>query len=118
MPSHRDLKVWQRSQDLAAQIHDATRGKASATAPDLVSQLRRSSQSIGANIAEGRGLRTNPQFKRHLDIALGSAAETDAHLSVCLDLDLLSAKVVFDLRDKLAAIQRMLVALKASLPER
>jgi four helix bundle protein len=118
MPSHRDLKVWQRSQDLAAQIHESTRGQISASAPDLISQLRRSSQSIGANIAEGRGLRTNPQFRRHLDIALGSAAETDAHLSVCLDQDLLSAKVVLDLRDKVAAIQRMLVALKASLPER
>jgi four helix bundle protein len=116
MPSHRDLKVWQRSQDLSARIHDITRGHLSASAPDLVAQLRRSSQSIGANIAEGRGLRTNPQFKRHLDIALGSAAETDAHLTVCLDQDLLPAKTVLDLRDDLSTIQRMLVALKASLP--
>jgi four helix bundle protein len=118
MASHHDLKVWQRSQELAAQIHEATRGKPGASAPELVAQIRRSSQSIGANIAEGRGLRTNPQFKRHLDIALGSAAETDSHLTVCLDQDLLSAKVVLDLRDKLAMIQRMLVALKASLPEK
>ena len=118
MPSHRDLKVWQRSQELAAQIHEVTRGVVSASAPDLVAQIRRSSQSIGANIAEGRGLRTNPQFKRHLDIALGSAAETDSHLCVCLDLDLLAANVVLDMRDKLAMIQRMLVALKASLPDR
>ncbi|WP_396215591.1 four helix bundle protein [Gemmatimonas sp.] len=118
MPTHRDLKVWQRSHDLAARIHEATRGNPASRAPDLVSQIRRSAQSIPANIAEGRGLRTNPQFRRHLDIALGSAAETDSHLSVCLDRDLLSAKLVLDLRDELSTIQRMLVALKGSLPER
>jgi four helix bundle protein len=118
MPTHRDLKVWQRSHDLAARIHDVTRGNPAATAPDLVSQIRRSAHSIPANIAEGRGLRTNPQFRRHLDIALGSAAETDAHLCVCLDRDLLSAKLVLDLRDELSTIQRMLVALKGSLPQR
>ena len=116
MPSHRDLKVWQRSHDLAARIYEATRGKPASTDPALVSQLRRSSQSIGANIAEGRGLGTNPQFRRHLDIALGSAAETEAHLTVCLDHDVLSAKVVLDLRDEVATVQRMLLALKASIP--
>jgi hypothetical protein len=35
---------------------------------------------------------------------------------VCLDHDVLSAKVVFDLRDEVATVQRMLLALKASIP--
>jgi four helix bundle protein len=116
MPTHRDLKVWQLSNALAVRIHELTRGVSVESGADLVDQVRRASLSVGANIAEGRGLRTNAQFRRHLDIALGSAAETDAHLAALLDRDVLSARDVFDLRDQLATIQRMLVALRNSLP--
>ena len=116
MPTHRDLKVWQLANSLAVRIHELTRGVSVAKAADLVNQVRRSALSIGANIAEGRGLRTNAQFRKHLDIAQGSAAETDAHLAALLDRDALSARDVFDLRDQLATIQRMIVALHNSLP--
>lgn len=116
MPTHRDLKVWQLANTLAVRIHELTRGVPVATAADLVDQVRRSSLSIGANIAEGRGLRSNAQFRRHLDIALGSAAETDAHLAALLARDALAAADVFDLRDQIATAQRMLVALRNSLP--
>jgi len=116
MPTHRDLKVWQLSNALAVRIHELTRGVSVESGADLVDQVRRASLSIGANVAEGRGLRTNAQFRRHLDISLGSAAETDAHLAALLDRDALSARDVFDLRDQLATIQRMLVALRNSLP--
>jgi four helix bundle protein len=117
MTTHRDLKVWQLANALAVRIHESTRGLPIEKAADLVNQVRRSSLSIGANIAEGRGLRTNAQFRRHLDIASGSAAETDAHLAALLDRDGLTAPDVFDMRDQIATIQRMLIALRKSLPD-
>jgi|JI8StandDraft_2_1071088.scaffolds.fasta_scaffold130382_2 four helix bundle protein len=117
MTTHRDLKVWQLANALAVRIHESTRGLPIEKAADLVNQVRRSSLSIGANIAEGRGLRTNAQFRRHLDIAAGSAAETDAHLAALLDRDGLTATDVFDMRDQIATIQRMLLALRKSLPD-
>lgn len=117
MTTHRDLKVWQLANALAVLIHESTRGLPIEKAADLVNQVRRSSLSIGANIAEGRGLRTNAQFRRHLDIAAGSAAETDAHLAALLDRDGLTATDVFDMRDQIATIQRMLLALRKSLPD-
>ena len=116
MPTHRDLKVWQLATAVAARIHELTRGVSVATAADLVDQVRRSSLSVGANIAEGRGLRTNAQFRKHLDIALGSAAETDAHLAALLDRDAMSARDAIDLRDQVSTIQRMLVSLRNSIP--
>jgi four helix bundle protein len=43
----------------------------------LFDQLRRAAVSVEANIVEGYALGSTPQFKRHLRIALGSAAEAE-----------------------------------------
>ena len=78
--------------------------------------MRRASQSIGANIAEGRGAGSNGQFRRYLDISLGSASETDSHLEQLMRLDLLPPAEALELRDELASVRRLTLALKKSLP--
>ncbi|MBL0937333.1 MAG: four helix bundle protein [Gemmatimonadaceae bacterium] len=115
MASHQDLKVWQLAQHVAAQVHRATRGRASNEVPAVVDQIRRSSQSVSANIAEGRALGSSAQFKRHLSIALGSAAETDSHMAALLALDLVEPDEALRILDDLAAIQRMLVSLQRAI---
>ena len=57
----------------------------------LVDQIRRAAPSVPANVAEGYGLATKPQFVRCLRIALGSAMELRTHLEIVQDLEL-SAK--------------------------
>jgi four helix bundle protein len=49
---------------------------------DLVDQLRRASQSIPQNVAEGAGRSTRPDKAKHYTIARGSAMECAAHLDV------------------------------------
>ncbi|WP_291164574.1 four helix bundle protein [Gemmatimonas sp. UBA7669] len=115
MATHRDLKVWQLAQQLAAGVYELTRGAAAAQMPNLVEQIRRSALSIGANIAEGRALGSNAQFKRHLSIALGSAAETDSHLDALLSAGVVDALQALELRDSTATIQRMLIALQRKI---
>ncbi len=97
-------------------IHDATRGRALREVPHIVAQVRRSSQSIGANIAEGQGASSTAQYRRYLSIALASAAESDSHLEQLLRLDLLTAADALDLRDELATVRRLTIALRNSLP--
>ena len=54
---------------------------------DLSSQLRRASKSIPANIAEGWAKRIHEkEFKRHLDIAMGSTNEMEVHIEIARDL--------------------------------
>jgi len=52
----------------------------------IISQLRRASASVPANIAEGFGRRTTKDFVRCLDIAGGSLEETRYFLRLSKDL--------------------------------
>jgi four helix bundle protein len=77
----------------------------------LTSQIRRASASIGANIAEGCGRRTDPEMRRFLQIARGSANELECHLLLARDLHFLPADEFKDLEAKVLEIQRMLASL-------
>ena len=55
----------------------------------LTSQIRRCSASIGANVAENCGKRSNADFQRFLQHRFRSASELDYHLLLVRDLKLL-----------------------------
>jgi len=55
----------------------------------ITSQTRRSAVSIPSNIAEGAAKRGNREFRRYLDIALGSFSELTYVLMLAGDLDFL-----------------------------
>ena len=69
------LEVWKTAKHLANQIHIL-----SGTFPvqerfSLASQIKRASDSVVLNIAEGCTGQTNPEFKRFLGMAIRSAVE-------------------------------------------
>ena len=53
------------------------------------SQMRRSSSSIGANIAEGSCRKGDNDFARFLQMAMGSASELEYHILLAHDLGVL-----------------------------
>jgi len=67
------LEAWQRGMDLFALAY-----RLSAEVPDfkLKSQFRDAAQSVSANIAEGYGRRSLPEYLQYLYTAKGSLAET------------------------------------------
>ena len=77
----------------------------------LTSQMRRCSASIGANIAEGCGKRSNAEFQRFLQIASGCASELDYHLLLARDLKLLIDTDYDRVVRELSVMRRMLTAL-------
>ena len=115
MASHQELVVWRRAHALTVQIYQLRESRIRGHGSNVFEQLRRSVASIPANIAEGRGQRTKPQFRRYLDIAIASANESDSHLTLLLDLALLDPQTALDLRDELSTIRRMLLALRKTI---
>ena len=76
------LKVWQKSMDLVESSYKLS----SRLPPDerfgLISQIRRASTSIPANIAEGFGRWNARDFARFAAIASGSLRELETHLII------------------------------------
>jgi four helix bundle protein len=107
----KDLKVWAKAHELALAIYRQTHRFPRDEIYGLTSQLRRAAASIGANIAEGCGRRSDPEMKRFLQIARGSASELEYHLLLAKDLHFLGDEDFTRLEQKVLEVQRMLAAL-------
>lgn len=78
MHKYRSLAAWQSAHDLALAVLRATDEAYHPRALAVFDQMRRAAVSVEANLVEGYALGTPAQFRRHLRIALGSAAEVEA----------------------------------------
>src|SRR5437667_4861879 len=82
----KELKVWQKAHEMTVAVYGITRTFPREELYGLTSQLRRSASSIGANIAEGCGRRSDGEMARFLQIARGSASEIEYHVLLARDL--------------------------------
>ena len=91
--SFRDLEIYKESYDLMIILHKEIVKLPSYELHELASQIRRASKSIPANIAEGWAKRNHEkEFKKHLDIALGSVNEMEVHIDTAKDLSYLKSE--------------------------
>ena len=111
MRNFRDLKVWRKAHDLTLRLYITTRHFPKEELYGLTSQIRRAAASIGANLAEGCGRRTDNEMARFLQIAMGSASELDYHLLLAADLSLLPSAEYGRLSTELSEVRRMLTSL-------
>jgi len=77
----------------------------------LTSQMRRSSASIGASIAEGCCRKGDPEFGRFLQLVMGSASELEYRLPLASDPNLIKSLDHRRLAEKTDEIKRMLTSL-------
>ena len=111
MEDFKDLVVWAKAHQLTLCVYQQTRTFPREEMFGLTSQVRRASASIGANIAEGCGRRSDAEFKRFLQIARGLASELECHLLLATDLQFLDMGQFGILEGKVLEVQRMLAAL-------
>jgi len=81
-----DLLVWQKAHDFVLGVYHLTRTFPKDETYGLVSQLRRASVSIPANIAEGFRKRGKADKVRFFNIAQGSLEEVRYYLILTRDL--------------------------------
>jgi four helix bundle protein len=111
MRDFREIQVWGKAHRLTLEIYKATASFPTEEKYGLTSQLRRSSASIAANIAEGFGRGGNAELARFLQIAMGSACEVEYHVLLARDLNLLSKTIYDELEVRVVEVKRMLASL-------
>jgi len=88
---HTDLLVYQQSYRLALQVSKFTKVLPREEQFELGKQLRRCARSVPANIVEGWTKRNSAaDFRRHLVIAAGEAAECAFWIGLAVDEGLIS----------------------------
>ncbi|MFH1190403.1 MAG: four helix bundle protein [Candidatus Omnitrophota bacterium] len=83
---YKKLIVWQKADELAYQIYTETKKFPKEEIYGITSQLRRAALSIPTNVVEGAGRQGKKELKQFVNIALGSAAETEYLLDFSLRL--------------------------------
>jgi four helix bundle protein len=111
MKDFRQLKVWEKSHQLALAIYKVTAKFPKEELYGLTSQVRRASMSIPTNIAEGCGRNTDADFARFLQMAMGSASETEYQLILARDLEFLPNDEYEKLHNDVEEVKRMLASL-------
>jgi four helix bundle protein len=106
-----DLKVWQRSKDLAVFIYKTTAKGKFQKDYSFRDQIRDAAVSIPSNIAEGDELGTNKQAIRHFYISKGSTAEVLTQSIIALEIGYLDDACFNHIESECDAISSMLMRL-------
>jgi len=80
--SLKDMEIYQDSLKLVKLVFELCKQPPIRRELFLCDQLKRASVSVSANIAEGYGRRTKPDFAHFLSVALGSCNEVLALIDV------------------------------------
>ncbi len=115
MQNYKELKVWEKAHQFTLMIYNVSNQFPKDEVYGLTSQLRRSASSIPANIAEGCGKNTSTDFAKYLNIALGSANESEYFTLLAKDLSYINDEKFEILYKQINEIKAMLIALVAKV---
>ena len=110
---HRDLKVWQKSMDLAEMAYRATSKFPREERYGLTAQIRRAAVSIPSNIAEGRT--TVGEYGNCLSVARGSLKELETEFELSRRLALVDEADYARIEELCTEISKMLTGLKRAI---
>lgn len=102
-------------EDAGVDVYKATQDFSKHELFGLAAQMQRAAISIVANIAEGAGRMGAAEYKHHVSIALGSAAELRALLMIAMDIGYLPEKCAEGFSDQVGRLEMMLHGLRKSL---
>ncbi len=116
--SYRDLLVWQKGFQLAADVYRLTRIMPKHEEYRISGQMIRAATSIPANLAEGHGRGTRRDYANFVSIAKGSLAELETFLLLASELRLAEQTSISPILEQADEVGRMLTSLRARLVER
>ncbi len=115
MQDFRKLEVWQKAHALTLQVYKLTQCFPTEERFGLTNQLRRASVSVESNLAEGSSRGSDPDFRRFVQMAVGSTSEVECQLLLARGLGYLSAPEHLLVEQEVQQIKRMLIRLLQKL---
>jgi four helix bundle protein len=115
MQDFKNLTVWQAARRVTMSTYKLTIHFPPAEEFGLKAQMRRASVSICTNIAEGAGRRGDREFRRFLDIAMGSTFELECDVILSSDLAFITETEKGKALAAVDEIRRMLLGLLGCL---
>ncbi len=105
------LEGLEKAHVLTLDVYKSSKGFPRDELYGLTGQMRRSSASIGANIAEGCCRKGDIELGRFLQIAMGSASELEYQLLLARDLEIMKSLDFQRLSSEVIEVKKMLAAL-------
>ena len=102
------LEIWKLAHQFTLDIYRLTSQFPKEEKFGMIQQLRRASSSIGANIAEGAGRKSNKDFVRTLYFSFGSIKEVESFLMLAKDLNYIDICNFNAFNDKIQTIGKMI----------
>ncbi|MFQ5632009.1 MAG: four helix bundle protein [bacterium] len=115
MRNFRSLKIWEEGIAIVKQIYKLAKKLPVEEKYGLKSQVCQSAVSIPSNIAEGCSRNSDKEFKRFLEIAIGSSFELETQLLIIQELAFVSTEEVESIIERLHTEQKMINNLHSKL---
>ncbi|QLE58027.1 four helix bundle protein [Nostoc sp. TCL26-01] len=111
----KDLIIWQKGMEIAEKCYLLTKHFPRDEVFGMTEQIRRSSASIPANIAEGYGRRSSGDYARFLNISQGSINELQTHLLLSSRVGICTIKDIEIILQHLQEETKMIISLLKNL---
>jgi len=108
LTSYQQLKVWQKSIDLVAEVYRLTKLYPKEELYGITIQSRRAAVSIPSNIAEGYTRKHRQEYIQFIRIAFGSGAELETQLIIGKKLKFAPSEEFKKSEDLLDEVMKML----------
>jgi four helix bundle protein len=105
----KNLKIWQNGMEITDLLYDLSVNMPNTEKFGLTSQMTRAAVSIPSNIAEGSSRRSEKDYFRFCEIALGSAFELETQLLIVFKRGWVDNTKINHIIGLLTLEQRMLV---------
>ena len=115
LKTYRELEVWQKGIEMVEAVYRLSKTFPNEERFGLTSQMQRAAVSVPANIAEGYGRMSRPDYLHHLAIARGSLMELETHLTIAVRLDFAQRDQALPVWDLSQQVGRLLHGLIQSL---
>jgi four helix bundle protein len=115
MRNFRELKIWQYGIEIAIKTYRVTETFPKEDKFSIVQQMNRAGVSIPSNIAEGCSRKSEKDYSRFVEIALGSTYELETQVIIAEKLKKGDQQLLLDLKTALIEEQKMLTRFQQSI---